>query len=294
MLSSSIQKYLNQLLSQRLDLQISSIHLSPVGGGSINDCYQVRSNSNIRHFLKRNSTTKYPSLFEKEKNGLEFLCKQKIILTPSVIICDEFDDQQLLLLEWIENGVKTDQFWNQFGEQLAKLHQVTNSHFGLTEDNYMGALPQMNNPCQTWIDFFTHCRLQPQIKMAKEKRLLQTKHLAAFENLYKKLPGIFNNEKPALLHGDLWSGNFMCNQNSEPALIDPAVYFGHRSIDLAMTSLFGGFGKQFYDSYNYHYPFPKNYHEQWPICNLYPLLIHLNLFGSGYVSQIENTLQKFS
>jgi protein-ribulosamine 3-kinase len=294
MLPSSIQKYLNQLLSERLGLQISSVHLSRVGGGSINDSYEVRINNNTRHFLKLNSITKYPSLFEKEKNGLEFLCKQKIILTPSVIICDEFDDRQVLLLEWIDTGVRTEQFWNQFGEQLAKLHQVTNSHFGFTEDNYMGALPQMNKLYQTWIDFFIHCRLQPQIKIAKEKQLFQTKHLAAFENLYEKLPGIFNNEKPALLHGDLWSGNFMCNKNSEPVLIDPAVYFGHRSMDLAMTTLFGGFSKQFYDSYNYHYPFPKNYHEQWQICNLYPLLIHLNLFGLGYLSQIESTLRKFS
>jgi protein-ribulosamine 3-kinase len=291
---SSIQKYLNQFLSERLALEISSIHLSPVGGGSINDSYQVRINSNIRYFLKLNSITKYPSLFGKEKNGLEFLCQQKIILTPSVILCDELDDRQVLLLEWIENGVKTEQFWNQFGEQLAKLHLVTNSHFGFIEDNYMGALPQMNKPHQTWIDFFIHCRLQPQIKIAKEKQLFQTKHLAAFENLYKKLSAMFNNEKPALLHGDLWSGNFICNKNSEPVLIDPAVYFGHRSMDLAMTTLFGGFDKQFYDSYNHHYPFPKNYHEQWQICNLYPLLIHLNLFGLGYLGQIENTLRKFS
>ena len=86
----------------------------------------------------------------------------------------------------------------------------------------------------------------------------------------------------------------MCNENSQPVLIDPAVYFGHRSMDLAMTTLFGGFAKLFYESYNYHFPLPGNYDEQWEVCNLYPLLIHLNLFGSSYLGQIEDTLRKFN
>ena len=131
-------------------------------------------------------------------------------------------------------------------------------------------------------------------KLAKEKQLLHPKHLAAFEWLEGKLNIIFNQEKPSLLHGDLWSGNYMCNTSSRPVLIDPAVYFGHRSMDLAMTSLFGGFDKHFYDAYHYHFPFPPGYTEQWEVCNLYPLLIHLNLFGAGYLAQVENILKKFS
>ena len=114
-----------------------------------------------------------------------------------------------------------------------------------------------------WIEFFVHRRLQPQIEIAGINHLLHAKHLTAFENLYRRLGNIFNNEQPSLLHGDLWSGNFMCDQNSEPVLIDPAVYFGHRSMDLAMTTLFGGFERSFYESYNYHFPFPNNYDEQW-------------------------------
>jgi len=95
------------------------------------------------------------------------------------------------------------------------------------------------------------------------------------------------------LHGDLWSGNFLCKENSELVLIDPAVYFGHRSIDLAMTTLFGGFHKTFYESYHYHFSFPDNYREQWEICNLYPLLIHLNLFGKNYLADILHTIERF-
>jgi protein-ribulosamine 3-kinase len=300
MITPSIQKYLNQLLSQRLGLQISSFQLRSIGGGCINDTYQVTINHNIKLFLKINSVTKFPALFEKEKNGLELLDKQKIIHVPSIIAYQEIDNSQILLLEWIEEGIRTEQFWKRFGEQLAALHRQTWSDkngwtkFGLSEDNYIGSLPQYNNEQKSWIEFFIHYRLNPQIKIGGEKHLLQTKHLTLFENLFTRLPEIFNNEQSALLHGDLWSGNFMCNQNSEPVLIDPAVYFGHRSIDLAMTTLFGGFDKLFYESYHYHFPFPGNYREQWDICNLYPLLIHLNLFGSGYLRQIESSIQKFT
>jgi protein-ribulosamine 3-kinase len=300
MLISSIQSYLNHLLFKKLDRQISSIQFNSVGGGSINETYQVRINNNIKFFLKLNSATRYPGLFEKEKKGLEFLSKRKIIPVPSVIACEVIDNHQVLLLEWVEGGIRGEQFWKQFGEKLAILHRQTWTNengqtlFGFSEDNYMGALPQLNDQLENWIEFFIHRRLQPQIKMAEEKQLLGPKQLSAFEKLFTKLPGIFNIEDSALLHGDLWAGNFMCNENSELVLIDPAVYFGHRSMDLAMTTLFGGFDKFFYESYNYHFPLPSNYHDQWEICNLYPLLIHLNLFGLGYLSQVKNTLQKFS
>ena len=284
-----MQKYLNQYFSDKLGLPISMVQFHPVGGGSTT--YQLVGRGDDKFFLKVNSATKYPKLFEKEKRGLEFLGKHKIVHVPSVILYDEIDNYQLLLLRWIEGGLTTDNFWKKFAEQLAALHHISNPYFGFEEDNYMGALPQQNDHYSNWPEFFVHCRLQPQVEMAGENQLLQAKHFDAFENLYQELKNIFNDEQPAILHGDLWSGNFMCDELSEPVLIDPAVYFGHRSMDLGMTTLFGGFDKSFYEAYNYHYPFPTNYKEQWEICNLYPLLIHLNLFGSGYLGQIEKILQ---
>jgi fructosamine-3-kinase len=293
-MNKSIQKYLNQYLSNLLNLQIVSPGFHPVGGGSINDTYQVLVNDHTKFFLKINSGTKYPKLFQKEKKGLEFLGKQKILRVPSVLVYDEIDTFQVLLLEWIDGGSRTEQFWKHFGEQLAALHKVTNPAFGFEEDNYMGALPQLNHRYNNWIEFFIQSRLQPQVEMARVNQLVHTKHLTAFENIYRHLENIFDEkEQASLLHGDLWSGNFMCDQNAEPVLIDPAVYFGHRSMDLAMTTLFGGFERSFYESYNYHFPFPNNYSEQWDICNLYPLLIHLNLFGAGYLGQIEKILKRF-
>jgi len=292
-MNSSIQKYLNQFLSGKVNPPDPLAQFRSVGGGSINDTYQVLLNNGARFFLKINSGDKYPRLLEKEKSGLEFLASQKIVHTPQVIVCDAIDQHQILLLEWIESGLKTERFWGKFGEQLATLHHVTNSYFGFEEDNYMGALPQRNRHYNSWAEFFVHCRLQPQVELATIKQLLHEKHVTAFGHLYEELEIIFNDEQPSLLHGDLWSGNFMCNQESELVLIDPAVYFGHRSMDLAMTTLFGGFERSFYESYHYHFPFPENYREQWDICNLYPLLIHLNLFGPGYLVQIERILQLY-
>jgi fructosamine-3-kinase len=158
----------------------------------------------------------------------------------------------------------------------------------------MGSIPQQNTAQNTWTTFYWKQRLMPLIIQCRQQNLLAQKHEALFQKLARKLSSIFNEqEKPALVHGDLWSGNFMCSTTEEPYLIDPAIYFGHRSIDLGMTTLFGGFHPLFYEAYHYHYPFPANHKEQWNVCNLYPLLIHLLLFGKGYLPQIENTLRYF-
>src|SRR5436190_3123156 len=289
-----VKEHLKELLSKQLNTAISSIELQAVGGGSINETYRVSFNAGQQFFLKLNSKTKFPGLFEKEKNGLDFLARHHCIQTPSVIFSATIDNYQLLLLHWIDRGIRNESFWQIFGEQLARLHHVNDEHFGFVEDNFMGSLPQSNEPTIDWPTFFIHHRLQPQIEMATARQLLQKTHTVAFESLFLKLNSVFDAVRPSLLHGDLWSGNFMCDERSLPVLIDPAVYFGHRSMDLAMTTLFGGFDKSFYESYNYHFPFPSNYHEQWEICNLYPLLIHLNLFGSSYLHQITDTLRKFN
>ncbi|HEX8316263.1 MAG TPA: fructosamine kinase family protein [Flavisolibacter sp.] len=290
--SSSIEAAIQKKLCDHFTF-IEQIKFSAVGGGSINEAYRISfGNENI--FCKVNSATKFPQLFIKEKAGLALIRKQNIITVPSVIDCFEHDDQQLLLMEWIGEGERTERFWKKFGEELAVLHQQSADYFGLNEDNYMGSVPQSNHQHQTWASFFTAERLQPMIARCYEKSLLTKSHLHQFEKLRSGIEGLFENEGPSLLHGDLWSGNFMCNQNGDPVLIDPAVYYGHRSMDLAMTTLFGGFRSSFYKAYHYHYPFPANYKEQWAICNLYPLLIHLYLFGSNYLPQIQSTLKQFS
>ncbi|MBS1577167.1 MAG: fructosamine kinase family protein [Bacteroidetes bacterium] len=293
MLTEVIEKYIKQILAEKVQSTISSLRFLSVDGGSINETYKITINNTRFFFVKINDAQKFPSLFEKERSGLNFIAEQKIIRTPEVLHSSIISNYQILVLEWISQGLKSQTFWNIFGEALAKLHKVTSEDHGFYEMNYIGALPQTNQYTKNWIDFFIHQRLQPQINLAASKGLLFKKHIEGFEKLYPELVNIFEEENASLLHGDLWRGNFMCDDRGRPVLIDPAIYFGHRSMDLAMTTLFSGFDRIFYDSYNYHFPFPRNYQEQWDVCNLYPLLIHLNLFGSGYLHDIESVIKKF-
>jgi len=282
------------VLNNKTGISCKTLAIHPVGGGSINSCSKVVTDRGDTFFLKENDSARYPGLFQKEKEGLEYLQHPEIFRIPDVIAAWEQDNRQWLLLEWIEEGLKTESFWKMFGENLAAMHRVTRYGFGFQEDNFMGALPQQNPLTEAWTDFFICHRMQPQADLARAKGLLDSRAIALFESLYKKLDSIFTEEAPSLLHGDLWSGNFMCDRFSRPVLIDPAVYFGHRNMDLAMTTLFGGFDKTFYESYHYHFPLPGNYREQWDICNLYPLLIHLNLFGAGYLQDILHTLNRYA
>jgi fructosamine-3-kinase len=282
---------LQAFLSQKLQTPV--IKIQAVGGGCINQTYKIVT-ANNQFFCKTNSASKFPHLLEKEKKGLELIQKHKHIKTPSIINYSIEADEQVLILEWIEEGSRTNQFWKTFGKELAALHSVSNEFYGLEEDNFMGSVPQSNKQEKRWVSFFIEQRLQPLQKLCIDAQHLTLKHVAQFESLYKYLPAIFNKEKPSLLHGDLWSGNFMCTKESKLVVIDPAVYFGHRSVDLAMTTLFGGFDKSFYEAYHYHFPFPDNYPEQWKVCNLYPLLIHLFLFGRAYLHQVEEVLKKYS
>ena len=285
---------LQTLLHRALpDLPAGGITIRPVGGGSINETFQLSTKDNVRRFCKFNYSAKYPALFEIEARGLGLLARTGIFRIPLTLACTTLDERQVLVLEWITQGSPNARFWTGFGEQLASLHRVTSPHFGLDHDNYMGALPQNNTPKTNWPDFFIHNRLEPQLKLASQNNLLPNSARDQFERLYRQLPAIFPPEPPALLHGDLWSGNFLCDDHNRPVLIDPAVYYGHRSIDLAMTTLFGGFDPAFYDAYHWHYPLPADHRQQWTIANLYPLLIHLNLFGQTYLPNILHTIQGF-
>lgn len=288
-----MEHIVKERIAQKLHIPVDTLHFQAVGGGSINDSFKIIINNKPVCFIKINSASRFPQLFEKEQKGLALIAQQDIIQVPKVVEHIVVDDYQLLILEWIQSGEKNNTFWKKFGEQLAALHHCSSATFGLDYDNYMGSVPQLNTPNNSWTNFFIHQRLQLLVKKCLEKNLLTLQHIPLFEKLYTQLPNIFNTEPPALLHGDLWSGNYMCNATAEPVLIDPAIYYGHRSVDLAMTTLFGGFRTAFYEAYQYHYPFPKNYQEQWDICNLYPLLIHLLLFGTGYLSAINKTLKAF-
>ena len=290
---TDVGPFIYHRLLQLYDLKAGTIRFGSVGGGCINETYKITFNEH-QLFCKVNSATKFPHLFDKESHGLTLIARQNVIRVPEVIDSFEAAGKQVLLLEWINEGERSNGFWKRFGEQLAALHQCTNDYFGLEKDNYMGSVEQRNVPTDKWTDFFVQQRLEPLLKQCAAQGLLSSAHLSGLEQLYYKLPSIFaGKQKPSLVHGDLWSGNFMCDENSEPVLIDTAAYYGHPSVDLGMSTLFGGFRKGFYEAYNYNSPFPSNNKEQWEVCNLYPLLIHLILFGRSYLSQIEAILQRY-
>jgi protein-ribulosamine 3-kinase len=224
MTSSVFKNHLQFILEEIINEPVITISFSPVNGGSINETYKLVINNKLHFFCKINSVVKFPFLFIKEKNGLDFLRSQNIFRIPKIMYCGELEEKQILILEWINEGLQTGNFWETFGEKLAQLHTITNANFGFDEDNFMGALFQSNNTTTNWVDFFINERLQPQIKIAAENNLMETKHIDQFEKLYKQLPQIFPQPKPSLIHGDLWNENFLADENSEPILIDPAIY----------------------------------------------------------------------
>lgn len=260
-------------------------------GGNINTAAQVFSSEGL-FFVKWNPEERI-DMFEWEARGLDLLRSTEAIYIPEVIGYGKYRDKTYLVLEYIDPVVPKTDYWESFGQSLALLHSHTQSKFGLHFDNYIGSLPQSNTLTDNGVTFYIEQRLQPQAGMALYKGLISKELYAKFQKLYVRLPDLLPVERPALLHGDLWSGNVMVNEQGDAALIDPAVYYGLREAELAFTTLFGGFDERFYDAYDEAFPMEDGFQERIPIYNLYPLLVHLNLFGTGYLSGIERVLNRF-
>lgn len=259
-------------------------------GGCINNGGKLVT-SKGDYFLKWNDREKFPKMFEAEASGLKLLARPEVIRIPEVILSGEADHWQFLLLEFIDEKGKSSSYWQNLGTQLAELHRNTSDHFGLDHNNYIGSLRQINTPARNWIDFFAEQRLEVQIKLAVDNKKTGSEIARLFESLRKKLSDLLPVEKPSLLHGDLWSGNLITDSKGEPCLIDPAVYYGHREAELAFTTLFGGFSTNFYESYESNFPLIPGYKDRFDIYNLYPLMVHVNLFGGGYASQVVAILR---
>lgn len=282
-----------QLVRQWLEekLSVRSEGFVPASGGCINHGGEWITDKGS-FFIKWNEKTRYPEMFAAEAEGLKLLHSKKCIHIPEVLIVDAINDVQFIVMEFIRSGRKKNYYSKQLGEQLAALHKKTNEFFGLNYDNYIGSLPQHNAKKKTWFDFFITQRLEIQLTLAEKNNLVTSVLQKNFELLYKKLPELLPVETPALLHGDLWSGNLMVDENGEPCLIDPAVYYGHREAELAFSTLFGGFETEFYDAYNSAFPLQAGFETRIDLYNLYPLLVHANLFGGGYIHQVTRIVQK--
>lgn len=286
MLDSTQKEFLeNQLKS-------SIKNSKPLYGGDINDVYLIET-ENQSLVLKTNAKTLFPKMLEKEYCALEFLNSKSPIHYPKPIAHFTDEKNQYLLMEYIEPGANTKKGEINLGRELALQHQISNETFGWKEDNFIGSLPQINTKTNDWSNFYAEHRLLFQTKMAFDNGIIQSSAVKQMERFCNHLPEIFPKEKPSLLHGDLWSGNYFIDKTNQPILYDPAVYFGHREIDIAMTRLFGGFSEDFYLSYNETNVLENDWQKRIPFGQLYPNLVHLNLFGGGYLSSISNVIKHF-
>jgi fructosamine-3-kinase len=292
MLPQAVHQSVVDFLNQRGPGPTEIISTRPLSGGSINEAFQLKTNKGV-FFLKYNNASRHPEMFEKEGKGLSLLRSAGEIDVPEVLYHGEAGQDAFLLLKFIDPAGKFNDFWEDFGKCLAKLHSHHADRFGLDHDNYMGSLYQYNTFHDDWTEFFIEERLERQIKLARENAAIGRNDVSGFERLYKRLEEIFPKTRPSLIHGDLWSGNFMVNGKGRACLIDPAVYYGHPEIDIAMSVLFGGFNSSFYEAYIEHNPLEKGWKNRLDIYNLYPLMVHVNLFGGGYLGSVQKIIGRF-
>ena len=263
-----------------------------LSGGDINEAWNVALADGRRVFVKTNASAPR-AMFPAEARGLAWLAEADALRVPRVLaVCDERgDDPSFLALELLAPAARARGFDEALGRGLAALHRFGAPRFGLDHDNFIGRLPQSNTPHATWPAFYREERLAPQIRMATDRGLLGGGLRKRLDALLARLEAIVGPpEPPARLHGDLWGGNLHVDERGAPCLIDPAAYGGHREVDLAMMKLFGGFSPRVFDAYDEAFPTAEGGEERVPLYQLYFLLAHVNLFGSGYVSSVERAV----
>jgi fructosamine-3-kinase len=261
-----------------------------VAGGDISAAWRLEADQGPL-FLKTGPASS-GDMFSAEAEGLAALATPGVVRVPEVIGCGVADDTAFLALEWLAFERPTRDAEYRLGKQLAMLHETVSDRFGWHRDNTIGLTPQRNEWTDDWIDFFRDRRLGYQLRLAAERGFtgdLQEQGA----RLMKRLPIYFEDYDPvpSLLHGDLWGGNWACC-DGKPVIFDPAVYYGDRESDLAMTRLFGGFGAGFYAAYEKHSPLAEGHRDRNDLYQLYHVLNHVNLFGSAYLGRAQELLRR--
>ena len=296
--------------------------VSPVGGGCISPVGRVTMESGDVYFLKHGTPDLPGGLLSAEARGLRALGEAGAVRVPEVVASSDDPGQasspEWLLLEWLEPGASQTEFafefefegsglrpsqgghrmssWAALGVQLAALHRHRADAFGAAQDNFIGSLAQGNGWVESWPAFWRDRRLEPQLRMAVDGGYFEAGVRDRFGRLFGEMDdrvGVGDEEGASLLHGDLWSGNVHMMSDGSPAIIDPSVYHGHREVDLAMADLFGGFGAGFRAAYEEAWPLEPGYEPvRRSVYQLYYLLVHVNLFGSGYVGRTVSALDR--
>jgi fructosamine-3-kinase len=260
----------------------------PVSGGCINQGYAV-SDGKRTYFVKLNEATKV-EMFAAEALGLQEMVQTNTIHVPNPICWGIAANSAYIVLEWLSLGAATTNSWQKMGQNLAAMHRHTSSKgFGWGQNNRIGSTLQINNWTEEWADFYAQHRLGYQFQLAKRRG----GHFPQAEQLLATIPQLLAHQvTPSLVHGDLWGGNAAFTEGGEPVVFDPAIYYGDREVDIAMTELFGGFPAAFYRAYNEAFPLESGYEQRKPLYNLYHILNHFNLFGGSYASQANQSISQ--
>lgn len=265
-----------------------------LSGGDINDAFAARLATGATVFIKTNDRAD-PAMFPAEARGLAFLEEAAALRVPHVLTVSSGNvgEPCFLVLEYLEPARPVSGFDERLGRGLATLHRAGAPHFGLDHRNFIGRLAQTNEPAGTWHEFYGQRRLLPQLRLAVDSGRATKKMKEGLERLVRRLADLVGApESPSRLHGDLWGGNLHVDDHGEPCLIDPAVYGGHREVDLAMMRLFGGFSERCFSAYAEAWPLSPGHQDRIPLYQLYPLLVHVNLFGGSYVRSVERALDR--
>ena len=253
-----------------------------IGGGCINETFRLDN-----YFVKTNAPDRL-EMFEVERLGLETLHKTDTVRVPQPVCSGTTPGQAFLVLEFLPLGGSRPSYQARLGQQLAELHRTTAKHFGWEQDNFIGATGQPNTPTDSWVDFLREQRLGHMLRLAGDCGF--SFHGAG--TLLDHLDRFFEEPPPpSLLHGDLWRGNAGALEDGDPVIFDPAVYFGDREADLAMTRLFGGFAPSFYQAYQEAWPLSPGHEVRVDLYNLYHILNHAVLFGGSYARQAQTMIE---
>lgn len=286
-----ISNHITQQLSEHFNTTMRIKTQRQVFGGDINQTFQLETT--IGSFFLKLNNVNFEDMFLREFEGLQFLYQTKTIKIPEPFLHGRFENRIFLITGFIEKGVTSKDFWQKFAHQLAALHKHINEQFGLNTDNYIGSLKQSNSFCKTWSEFYADQRIMPLMRLAFHQNKCNKGDLLKADRLCKRFDELFPKEKPALIHGDLWSGNFMSDETGNPVIFDPAVYYGNREMDIAMSLLFGGFDNSFYIHYNEAFQLQAGWKDRIELCQLYPLLVHLVLFGGHYYYNVMEIIENY-
>ena len=275
----------------------SVVSRSSCGGGCINQAEIFELADGRRFFVKSNSNCG-SDFFAKELLGLQAMAATDTVNVPEVVGSGRVTGGvHFLILQAVDSAAPSPDFSEILGRQLARMHRAESGvqRFGFGEDNFLGSSAQPNAWCESWAEFWVQQRLGFQFSLARKNGYGEPSFNDLAERLLSRVSELVStSEPPALIHGDLWSGNYMVGGDGQPVLIDPAVYYAHREAEFGMTTLFGGFDDRFYAAYQEVWPLPDGSTDRIAIYRLYHLLNHLNLFGSSYRSQCLEIMKRYS